>query len=704
MSNRLPNPLDNFQSYSTHFIMLACRTTELARNFADDADKSVLDAINATPQLGAGVSYKGSESDVFLVLDTRRFSQFTVQKMKYEVLINGLQSGTAPANMATMIEMTILDSVGISFINYLQWLMDSKMQCGFDGMIFMLRVLFVGHNVDGSSETVQTTSIPMHLNKMDVNLDYAKGIYECLFMPNFNFAVNQNQRWLNIGQSTSYHTTNENTLGAMIDSFEKRLNEDSKRFYDSISAKFIEAGRQPAATRPGQYGRLVKYMITIPDEWLKYEFTGASVNAAIEKVFEKKEKDKQTSQQQAASQADKSITPAKSTSVSVDPGKTITEVLEAMLGQVVKVKEWANADKLTEQDQYIRFYKYLVTISSDQESFTVHVDVIPFSVPNVVPPKSQDQKAKSALVSQNDSRFYTINETDGTAIPKNSFELDYIFSGKNLDIINFDLKLQDLQFLLASNVRVSEGDIFNASEIGQGVPADKGSKLPAIKSEIFSARQYDPILMPLLSPEQVAAFSQYVTPRKDADQKQIITNSQSYTKNLSAFYAQSPIMINMTIKGNPDIMMKFNFNSPVPTPSSLPFPKNGPQTSKAAHRKNLIENILKIPTEQPDKGAITNSTTKGAFSVVAPLGSESYASTPVFAKINIFGPNVDPASNQLIDGENFAKEVLYNNYYVVFKVVNIIESGVFTQELEMWSHNVYGQGKLSNEVVNAAKR
>jgi hypothetical protein len=71
----------------------------------------------------------------------------------------------------------------------------------------------------------------------------------------------------------------------------------------------------------------------------------------------------------------------------------------------------------------------------------------------------------------------------------------------------------------------------------------------------------------------------------------------------------------------------------------------------------------------------------------------------VFAKINIKGPNVDPTTNELIDGQDFAAEVLYNNYYVVFKVTNIIQRGVFTQELEMWSHNVYGQGKLSAENI-----
>lgn len=685
---RLPNPLDGFTSYSTHFILLACRTTEQARAFAAEADTTSLQQINSTSQLGAPVIFNGSDSDVFLVLDTRRFAQFSVERLRYEVLINGLQRGDKHGNLATEIQLTILDSVGISFINYLQWLMDSRMQCGFDGMVFMLRTLFVGHNQDGSSETVQSVTIPMHLFKLDVNLDYAKGAYDCVFMPNFNFSTNQHSRWLHIGTATNYSTGPGNTLGEMVDSFERSLNEDSADFYRTISAQLLQSGRAPASTRPGEFGRLVQYQLTIPEAWRSFIYTGPSMDKAIERAFTR------ANQAEQQAPAGKAVTPAQGSYLSVDPGQTITDVLEVMLAQVDGTRELANVDKLRSTDKFLTFYKFLVSVSSDKNSFTVHVDVIPFEVPNVVPPTNQAQP-----VSQHQARFYTEQVVDGVRLrrPTNYFELDYIYTGKNLDVLSFDLKLQDLQFLLASNVRVGEGELFSVAGKGQGDALPSASEP---KPEIFNARQYDPILLPMLTKEQRANFSQYVTPRLADEQRRLRVNSQDYARNLSAFYAQSPIMVNAVIKGNPAIMEKFNLGSPVPHTSVVSLTATGisrtSSTVKGEYRRRLETEILRLPGAGAGR-------TSGTFTVNRPIGDAAYVTTPVFVKVNIKGPNVDPVTNELINGQDFATEVVYNGYYVVMKVVNVIERGVFTQELELWSHSVYGQGKLSAEQLGSKK-
>ena len=124
----LENPLDKFQSYSVHYLMLACRTTEAADVFAtanDDKNASAShEAITRTKNLGDQVIIQGNPKvkDMYLVLDTRRFSQFTVENVKYDVYINGLQTGASTSNLATELQMTILDSVGISFANFMQWL------------------------------------------------------------------------------------------------------------------------------------------------------------------------------------------------------------------------------------------------------------------------------------------------------------------------------------------------------------------------------------------------------------------------------------------------------------------------------------------------------------------------------------------------------------------------------------------------------
>lgn len=682
MSGRLPNPLDNFATYSTHFIMLACRSTTRAREFADAAAATTLQAVNDTEYLGDAVKWQGSTSDVYLVMDTRRFSQFTVEKFHSEVKINGNQdSGAGHGNFFSAIKMTIIDSVGISFMNYLQWLLDSKMQCGFDGMIFMLRVIFVGHNVDGTTETVQTVTIPMWMKSMSVNLDYAKGTYECEFMPNFNFGVKEGHRWLQIGTATNFKNTTGNTLGQMVQSFEDTLN--------TLSATIYAAG--------GGRGRKVQYMITLPTKgWAEMAWNGGSVENALERDFKKKQEEaKKQEQKEAAKPGTTAENAALASFASADPGATITQVLDLMFKQVNEVRA-KGAQATSDPTEPIVFYKYLVSITSDDAGFTVHVDVIEFSVPNVKPQKPNQQTFDEAT-----KKFYVQTTQNGITnwIPKSYCEFDYIFTGKNIDILHFDMKIENLLLLLNSSVRVSEGQLFGDSLSDGQKPTIKdnpsstgndGKHASQASADMRPVRPYDPVLIPLVSREEKTNFSQYAPSRTDKTNKLLVDTSLAYAQNLSAFYARSPIHIDIEIKGNPDIFEKFNINKPAvhasPVTDTASSVSAANLTVKSDYRKDLEQKILKT------QGA-TEGTRPGTFAVSNSLGNESFAVAPVFVKVNIKGPNVDPRSavpeSELVNGADFAKEVLYENFYRVMQVTNTIERGVFKQSLQLFSHNSY---------------
>jgi hypothetical protein len=379
----------------------------------------------------------------------------------------------------------------------------------------------------------------------------------------------------------------------------------------------------------------------------------------------------------------------------VPPNSLVTDVIELILKGTQETLKFANGDKLKD-NKSVSFYKFLVGVSSDEVSFCVHIDVIPFEVPNVQPGDTP-----SADIA--DKFYQKVQEPSGleVSVPRNYFELDYLFTGKNLDIIHLDLKMQDLNFLLSSNVAVSEGDIFNVQGYGQGDPKDaKGVPVP--KPALYSTRQYDPIFIPDTTKEQLDNFSTYVAARSKDTNYKLKTDVQSYTRNLAAFYAQSATMVNFVIRGNPLIMEKFNINTPLAHPNSSQSYMTGPTAAPAntaigdiakqriGYRTYLETFILKNPKAQLNAG-------KGTFSVPSTLGSDSYILSPVFFKLNVKGPNVDFISGEQRDGGSFATDILTNIYYIVFKVVNIIERGVFTQEIEGYSHNVFGSGKVVRE-------
>lgn len=676
----LLNPLDKFQSYAIHHVIIACRTTQEAKDFTDESKNTpTLDAINQVTQLGEAVPY-GTKDTAFLVVDTRRFSQFTVESMKYDVLINGLEKAGSPANLATSMSMTIVDAVGISFINFLQWLMNEKMQTNFDGMIFMHRVIFIGHNVDGTTEVVQSVTIPLHLFNVELNLDYSKGAYTIEFMPNMNFDVSRHDRWLNISSASRFFTgKGTNNLGDMVNSFEAQLNDASSDYFNKAQKLLQTAGK---TTTTKKFGRLVKYLITIPKEWEKFTFTGAATADATETVFAKKIKEK-TASKKPAEPAKPGV--AKDTHMSVEPGLQITEVLDIMFGQVKDIADLGAGRKTTNS---VVFYKYMVGITSDDTSVVVHVDVVQFEVPNVVP---------TSNVGQGTDQFYTQME-DGTRLPKDYMEFDYIFTGKNKDILNFDMKMQNLTWLLASNLNMGP----SALSQDEGVVDNKANMGVDKKAELVTARAFDAMLLPRNTADELSNFAKYTSLTSMAKDKETIAASQDYTRNLSMFYAMSPVTCIMTIRGNPLIMAKFNQGSFLEHVSATTADANG-GTSKAsteakeAYRANFEAKILADNARDDGSGNKIQEIVKDgtSFRVANTLGKTNYSKSPVFVKVNIKGPKVDFTTGAATMGGDFAETLLMNNFYTVFKVTNKIEGHVFTQDLELYSHNIFGMDKIN---------
>jgi len=636
--------------------MVAARTTERAREFADERNSSqAMSAIEKVGALGDEIPF-GSPSDTYLVMDTRRFSQFSVENLKYEVLINGLVSGNSHANFFNGLEITIIDSVGVSFINFLQWLMDEKMKCNFDGMIFMLKVMFVGHREDGTTETVDTVTIPMFLLKMELALTDVKGHYTCTFFPTSNFDINHNKKWLNIGTATSYFTgKGNNTLGAMVKSFEDELNRKSSEYYERVSS-VVTKYRNP---RPGstKYGRKVKYQITLPSAWENFQFNGSSTGSAEETNFVELLKSAQAEKTQQPTQSEQE-SPTTDSHLSVSAGLTITEVLDIMFKQCLQTQQLGIPTENT-----TTFYKHLVSVTSDDETFTVHVDVVEFVVPNT-------NNDSANTVTDAEAKYFEIK--NGKRIPKNSFQLDYIFTGLNKEVLTFDVKLQDVAILLASNIKVGEGELFATATEGQYDRKD----VTKDSNDLITSRAFDPILIPANSESELKNFEQYAARQGTKEQRALIADTQRYMRNLSAYYANSTFTAAVTIKGNPTVMQKFNVGE-VLQHDSGGSGKTG--LDRKTYRADLEKRILK---DNPEFQRNAN----GSFSLIA---GPSYVTSPVFVKMNVKGPNVDFRTNQLINGEDFASEIFFDQYFTVQKVTNIIESGVFTQEFLLYTHSLY---------------
>jgi hypothetical protein len=689
----MKNPLDQFQSHSIHYVMLAARSTEDVRGFTVDsqqAQSETLSAIDATKKLGDKVQMPGAAA-AYLLIDTRRFSQFMVNDFELETMMTGfaVPGSRTPSSTAINMKFTVIDSLGIQFANFLQYIMDQQLQVSYDGMTLLVRVLFIGHRADGTTQVVQSLTIPAIFKQIQVDLNDVKGVYTCTLYPLIGMPSNSrnNAKWTSIGAASSYFSgENANTLGAVVNAFERQLNEVSLKRYAQVNGQTTADGTKVSV---GRFGRPVQYMITLPKGWAEFKFSGPTQGGATETVFAelvKVEASKSASAAEAQKKAQQnSSAPAKDSFVAVNPSLSIPEVLDVIFSQCLEVAQLGNFTKKQDQDGNLKFYKHLVTVTSDDASFTVHVDIVEFIVPNV----DLATGAKSNSVGANDAALYELTEyKDGSSRrrPKQFIEYDYIFSGTNIDVLHLDLKIENLNILLMQGSKLGQGELF--SKVADGQDQGDGTSVGSDEHPVFGRRKKDPALMPPRSTGDDTNFSTYGANARTVGEATPQAIAQQYTQNLQAFYAAGPVEAKLELRGNPDLMVMVSLQSIPQHVSAVTITSEGGVSSnvnadvkkeyRAAFEKNLLR-YSGINDSQVNTGSSINSKM---------LTGTNFVSSPLFAKVNVYGPNVDFLTGAANPGD-YGTKLFYDNYYFVDKVISKIEGSKFTQELAMRSFSLY---------------
>lgn len=702
--SKYTNPLDEFQSHSIHYVVLAARSTEELRAFTDTSDVAMsasLQAIDSTKQIGNAVKLPGkTDESVFLMIDTRRFSQFSISDFSMHTLMAGLTvpGSSSPNSVAQEMSFTVVDSMGISFANFLQFLMDKKLQVSFEGMSLLVKVLFIGSNAAGTTKIIQSVGIPAFFSDIEVDLNESKGIYRCKCIPLVGMVSNsrKNAKWTSIGTASQYFTgLGANTLGAIVNSFEKRLNDESFKRYAQFNGK--TPGESSKTTR---YGRPVEFMITLPKGWSDFAFSGPTQGGSTEINFkellktEEENRAKSAAEQQKKAQTN-STSVAKDSFVSVHPDLTITEVLDKIFSQTVQVAKLGNFTRTQNEANEIKFYKHLVSVTSNDVSYTVHVDIVEYIVPNA------ELKTKSGGTALNsaDSRLFE-EVQDGARkirVPKNFLEFDYIFSGKNLDVLNLDLKIEHLNYTLMQGNRLGQGNLFSTADVGQKQANGESVGVDIRTTQGMAAK--DPVLIPQRTGDERSNFSNLnANLQLEGDTPQAIR--QQYIRNISDFYNAGPLKAKMTIRGNPTLLDRVSLNTLPQHVSSLSITNDGGISStlntnvKQEYRTAFEADLLRMEPR-------LSQAPGGGFKVNAVLHGPSHLTSPIFIKVNVFGPNVDFITNE-VNSAIYAERLFYNNYYYLFSVLSKIDGSKFTQEFDLAPYSVYGHANITAQGQNTS--
>lgn len=693
---KLKNPLDIFRSHSIHYVMLGARSTSdlqvFNENAVDGSQSRAYNAINDAKYLGDQISLDGKSA--YLLMDTRRFSQFTITDFKMKNTISSMtdDGGISPNSVFGDLAFTVLDPMGVLFSNFLQFVLDRKLQVSFEGMSVLIRILFVGHKEDGTSETIQTVSIPCGFLKIELDITNTGGVYTCTMFPmTGNNAMGRNAKWVNIGTASNFFTgENKNTLGAMVSSFESNLNTQSLNMFNSVNKG--NAGNN--------FGRLVQYMITLPKGWAEFTFTGPTQGKVEETSFvakikqaeqkqtadAKSEKEKQYAELVERQQKTNELVPAKESFLAVSPSMSIMQVLDIIFSQTVEVAKLANFTRSQNEQGMIVYYKYLVSITSDDDSFTVHVDVVEFVVPNVMLVANHNGAIESASL-------FTKSEENGKTktVPKNSLEFDYIYSGTNVDVLSLSLKIEDLNYMLSSPERMGQRELLRDSTTKGQSQTDKTGSTQDAKPLTNKHRPKDPILIADRTWGDNNNFSNVASnvaiPNANAIHQEYIKNLASYYNNGGSWEGT------MEIRGNP-IILAAATTSAIPT--HVKSVSTGPD-GKA--QSNLTDSQRQeYRTEFDAKLASYNNINTSPDGKVhaEQFTGKSSISTPMYVKVNVYGPSTSATSDSNfatheVDPEvDFSRLIFDDNYYICRTIESHIAGATFKQVMELGVFSVFG--------------
>lgn len=685
-----PNPLDNFRSYTYHFILTVSPTTEAMRKQVGPQARPLYSTVSSVKM--GGKLELGNGEDAWLILDTRRFSQYSVTEFDVEH-IYGTGDPKNPSIPKSTSWMKVIDTTGFTFFNFLQDVMRNKVKSSRLSSFFLLNILFIGHRDDDTTEVISSCYMPLQLLTMSAEVDYRGSICTMQFMETESGLERDSVAWQlgTLGSQVTVVTDpGKNSVADMVNALETKLNENSLNYYRNYIQKDKDdknsvQQKEKDGTIPG--GKLVQYMFNLPQEWSGAEtkVTAAGVSKRIEQEFKAtKVQDGLTADQQQAVAAEikkveEQISFAESgaSQMSFSEKMTIADALTNILKSSEAILRMGSAEA-RERGTAVTF-KIATNITSDQGTYIIHYDIYPYrhALPNL-----------------------TVTSQDRMADDSNVIYYDYIFTGKNSHIEDMKITFSPESVLvLDSNPELGSSRLQQLSAAGQklgDVDAASSRKVATGGSRQLLAA--DPVIATSGSTDQQTNFvAQNPMEQFSYSQAQEMAGlRQEFQQTLAFTHMLGSLNMDLTIRGNPNLLRKFsdrNLRGGV-APHGLPQnfkPNELTNLNQTAFATTVLSTFASAKQRyrneyySPRVQAFRNSADGGSVGS-DPLidNTKDVLSYPIFVKINIRTPDLD-WSEQMENGQSYIDDPsrFYNGPYRVLFIKHTLIDGEFRQQLNM---------------------
>lgn len=627
--SRPENPLSRYRSYNYYHVLCVCNTTATADALAEQTDPNKW--MHPTgPQTGEGID---SSQDTFDMLGKYAVKYVKIPKQqdtygKYCVLINGAtdagltitrakwDSITAAAatvmdhstSVAVEGELNISEPKGVIFLDTL---VNCCLAMGIDAAnaIFVLKTFFVGYpdwkgsgdasvgdTIPTPEEFLITDIDPIRFVAYDITGSFGEtgGQYQMNFVA-LAYGVPRLPQFSKTASGFSFDAGE-----TLLDTFQ-RLQSVVRTNYDQLFRCVEDTVRSDPSTQDfAESLSRVKYTIELDEE---YMHAGYSVSNT-----QSQSKDK-----------DGCNTPSL---LNFPSNMSIEDAIHLIMKHCPRVQS-DMADGIERNGTRIHYeYKIHPAYSSVQVGNRIEHEVRYF-VKRFLRPASINLFDLAS------------NDEESVALRNNTIEFDYLYTGKNIDILEFDIKLNmGLQYLQIATINNTLKDQM------QQTPSSIKHVPEMAKKQLGRFGQATQI--PVMFGTQIKTPSL----RNNQDISQSAEAGYSLSKHSSIEVQDA----SMRIYGNPRLLSSVNRST---SPSTIGVPDTG------------------------NKDA-------GSF--------YSWGTIPAFAKVNIrmprnnddialFGQDVsDVGANGDI---GFTKEFWFTGHYYVVAVEHVFDNGEFYQTLEM---------------------
>ncbi len=639
------NPLGKFQTYAYHHMLAICDSTEtgeaLATSTADLSrfhnrhnDPDTFN-VNERVQNVAEVtrSELGNENDgnYIVLLNGTTDAQFIITKASWTSLLAPEQKGGAGGSELSSMEfdgeLEIIEPLGARFMKVIA---DATKALNRDpvGLTWVLRTIFVGHLPNGQTETISNIKGVMFMvTDIEAQFDESGARYAVKFIGTVN-GVGHMPAVQQIARGCYLPVTKDLSVKKALENYADVLNTAWLAQKESLKHQVSVQNFAVSSVGPA----------------IDIDFDNDFVRVNYEIVVDKEFEDfpAGTNEQIAAQNkgdGDAVIAPGEVVAVDamikriLDSSEEIQQLVEGKHEKNFENVERATLISDTKPRRFM--YKILSGLTSTPNLYTITYFVKLFEVPT--------------------SPFRDIFGGNLNPAPGQFIEFDYIFTGKNTDILEFDMTMQMglafLQVVSSTNNTPNQTEYLNQEVDNSTTPTtavQRASDEPKRKTRT-------PLFLGMKLSDPIFRHKK----------------NKSSTINFQTLFGRWAGLENMEAK------VKIAGNSQLLSDTSaLPSELAADSTTPPREVFQQGEGRDAVAARQAeDQVNATQQAIRSEESTVAP----SWTTRPVLMKINIKFPTTNAQ-----DGGAF-ESFWWNGFYYLFSIRHVFEDGLFTQELEMFS-------------------